>query len=84
MYDNLMIIEGGNSHIHSSASYTYWEKPYQENTDNYTFYYGTSKYVVHVLGGVVSKIFRRLPESRKKRRAITTLSRGQVITAKAA
>ena len=40
-------------------------KPDQENTDNSTDYYDTpTKYVVGVLGGPVSKTYRRLPESR--------------------
>ena len=46
----------------------YWEEPDQTNTDNSTNYYDTPKYVVDVLKGVVSKTYRRLPESRNYRR----------------
>ena len=45
----------------------YWEEPCQRNTDKSINYCDTPKYVVDVLGGAVSKIYRRLPESRNHR-----------------
>ena len=62
----------------------YWEEPHQRNVDNNTNYYDTPKYVVHVLGGAVSKTYRRISESRDHRQVITTLSRVQVITVETA
>ena len=47
-----------------STLHTYWEEPDQRNTDNSTKYYDTPRYVVDVLGGSVSKTYRRLPESK--------------------
>ena len=49
---------------------TYWEEPDQTRTDNSTNYYDTPKYVVDVLGGVVSKTYIRLPESRNYRHGL--------------
>ena len=45
------------------------------NTDNNTNYYDTPKYVVDVLGGVVSKTYRHLTKSRNHRNVITASSR---------
>ena len=45
----------------------------QINTDNSANDYDTPKYVVDVLGRVVSKTNRRLPESRNRRHVITCL-----------
>ena len=47
-------------------------------------YYDTPEYVIHVLGGAVSKTYRRLPGSKNYGHVISTLSRAQVVTAKAA
>ena len=49
---------------------TFWEEPNQRNTDNNTSYDDTPKYVVDVVGGAVSKTYRRLPESRNHRQII--------------
>ena len=49
---------------------TYWEEPDQRNTDNITNYYDTPKYVVDILGGAVSKTYRRLSESRNHRQRV--------------
>ena len=67
-----------------STLYTYCGEPDQRNTDTSTNYYDTSKYVIDVLGGAVSKTYRRLPESRNHRHVITTLSRAQVVITEAA
>ena len=53
-------------------------------SDNSTNYYDTPTYVVDVLGGAMSKSYRRLTESRNPRHIITILSRAQVVTAGAA
>ena len=53
----------------SSTLDTYWAESDQANTDNINKYYDTPKYVVDVLGGAVSKIFRRLPKSRSCRQS---------------
>ena len=69
----------------TSTLHTYWEEPDQRHTYNSsTNYYDTPRYVVDVLGGAVSKTYRRLPESRNHRHVIRTLSRAQVVTAGAA
>ena len=57
-----------------STLHTYWEEPGQRNTDNITYYYDTPKYVVKVLGGAVSKTYRRLPETRNRRNDIIAAS----------
>ena len=67
-----------------STLLTYWVEPDQINTDNIYYDDTPTKYVVDVLGGAVLKIYRCLPESRKHRHVITTLSRAQVATAEAA
>ena len=46
-----------------STLHTYLEKSDYKNTDNSTRFYDTSKYVVDVLGGAVSKAYRRLPRA---------------------
>ena len=51
----------------SSTLRTYWEEPNQANTDNITNYYDRPKYVVDILGGAVSKTYRRLSEHRNHR-----------------
>ena len=47
----------------------YWGESDPINTDNSTNCYDTPKYVVNVLGGVVLKTYRLLPESRNYRQA---------------
>ena len=64
--------------------YTCWKEPYQRHTDYNTNYDGTPKYVVDVLGGAVSKTYRRLPGIRNHLHVITQVSRTQVVTAGAA
>ena len=63
---------------------THWEEPDQRSTDNITNYYDTPMYAVEVVGGAVPTTYSRLPESRNHRHVITTLSRAQVVTARAA
>ena len=49
------------------------EPDQQINTDNGTNYYEMPKYVVDVLGGAVSKTYRRLPQSRNHRNPLRNI-----------
>ena len=50
------------------TSDTYREEPNQTKTDNSTSFYDTPKYAVAILlGGLVSKTYRRFPESKNYR-----------------
>ena len=91
--DNILVIEGNERTllkcetvrrpIHVGCT-RIGEEPDQTNTDNSTNYCDAPKYVVDVLGRVVSQTCRRLPESRNHRHVITTLLRAQVVTVEAA